>query len=134
MLYQYSISTYIHHQVDTPTGSSTVYVHGFGTDDSYHSPYGHGHAYGYGHIDPYLNHKQVVAAVVVGVVVLKLPHPRVTATPRALATVTTELLPTPATATTATGRTTAPAPSWVCRTTASSTGWVWLTTPRVSLQ
>merc|ERR1719195_1285046 len=39
-------------KVDTPTGSSTVYVHGFGTDDSYHAPYGHGH------IDPYLNHKQ----------------------------------------------------------------------------
>ena len=47
-------------QVDTPTGSSTVYVHGFGTDDSYgHEGYPGGHqAYGYGHIDPYLNHKQ----------------------------------------------------------------------------
>ena len=50
-------------QVETPTGSSTVYVHGFGTDDSYHDSYSghhgaHGTAYGYGHIDPYLNHKQ----------------------------------------------------------------------------
>ena len=47
-------------QVDTPHGSSTVYVHGFGTDDSYgHEAYPGGHqAYGYGHIDPYLNHKQ----------------------------------------------------------------------------
>ena len=47
-------------QVETPHGTSTVYVHGFGTDDSYHdAPYaGHGTAYGYGHIDPYLNHKQ----------------------------------------------------------------------------
>merc|ERR1712032_1798992 len=47
-------------KVDTPTGSSTVYVHGFGTDDSYsHEAYPGGHqAYGYGHIDPYLNHKQ----------------------------------------------------------------------------
>ena len=46
--------------MDTPTGSSTVYVHGFGTDDSYgHEAYPGGHqAYGYGHIDPYLNHKQ----------------------------------------------------------------------------
>ena len=46
--------------MDTPTGSSTVYVHGFGTDDSYgHDAYAGGHqAYGYGHIDPYLNHKQ----------------------------------------------------------------------------
>merc|ERR1711997_454931 len=47
-------------KVDTPHGSSTVYVHGFGTDDSYgHEAYPGGHqAYGYGHIDPYLNHKQ----------------------------------------------------------------------------
>merc|ERR1711963_848550 len=49
-------------KVETPTGSSTVYVHGFGTDDSYHDSYAghgaHGTAYGYGHIDPYLNHKQ----------------------------------------------------------------------------
>merc|ERR1711997_707374 len=59
-------------KVDTPHGSSTVYVHGFGTDDGYDQYQGHhahhahhahqGHqgphqAYGYGHIDPYLNHK-----------------------------------------------------------------------------
>merc|ERR1711997_1381092 len=51
-------------KVDTPHGSSTVYVHGFGTDDGYdrYQPGHHGHhppqAFGYGHIDPYLNHKQ----------------------------------------------------------------------------
>ena len=67
------IDIHIPHQVDTPTGSSTVYVHGFGTDDSYHAPYGHGHAYGYGHIDPYLNHKQVVVAAVVVAVVKAAP-------------------------------------------------------------
>merc|ERR1712213_54975 len=45
-------------KVDTPHGSSTVYVHGFGTDDTYHDAYAGHQAYGYGHIDPYLNHKQ----------------------------------------------------------------------------
>merc|ERR1712012_1325171 len=45
-------------KVDTPHGSSTVYVHGFGTDDTYHDSYNGHQAYGYGHIDPYLNHKQ----------------------------------------------------------------------------
>merc|ERR1711997_453355 len=55
-------------KVDTPHGSSTVYVHGFGSDDGYdrYQPVHHGHhlghhtpqAFGYGHIDPYLNHKQ----------------------------------------------------------------------------
>merc|ERR1712027_275240 len=45
-------------KVDTPHGSSTVYVRGFGTDDSYHDSYNGQQAYGYGHIDPYLNHKQ----------------------------------------------------------------------------
>merc|ERR1712213_263209 len=50
-------------KVDGPHGSSTVYVHGFGTDDSYHpGPAHHGYGgvhngYGYGHIDPYLNAK-----------------------------------------------------------------------------
>merc|ERR1712080_700538 len=50
-------------KVDGPHGSSTVYVHGFGTDDSYHpAPAHHGYGgvhngYGYGHIDPYLNAK-----------------------------------------------------------------------------
>jgi len=48
-------------KVDGPHGSSTVYVHGFGTDDAYeHDEYHGGHngnAYGYGHIDPYLNAK-----------------------------------------------------------------------------
>merc|ERR1712083_158714 len=50
-------------KVDGPHGSSTVYVHGFGTDDSYqpvpaHHGDGGGHdAYSYGHIDPYLNAK-----------------------------------------------------------------------------
>ena len=48
-------------QVEGPHGTSTVYVHGFGTDDGYHGPAGHhGHhktSYGYGHIDPYLNAK-----------------------------------------------------------------------------
>merc|ERR1712088_469673 len=50
-------------KVDGPHGSSTVYVHGFGTDDSYHpAPAHHGYGgvhngYGYGHIDPYLNTK-----------------------------------------------------------------------------
>ena len=40
--------------MDTPHGSSTVYVHGFGTDDGY-DRYNHPQAaYGYGH----LNHKQ----------------------------------------------------------------------------
>ena len=49
---------YFLYQVDTPHGSSTVYVHGFGTDDTYHDAYAGHQAYGYGHIDPYLNHKQ----------------------------------------------------------------------------
>merc|ERR1719513_218372 len=40
-------------KVDGPHGSSSVYVHGFGTDDGY----GGHDAYGYGHIDPYLNTK-----------------------------------------------------------------------------
>merc|ERR1711953_701390 len=50
-------------KVDGPHGSSTVYVHGFGTDDSYqpgpaHHGYGGVHdSYSYGHIDPYLNAK-----------------------------------------------------------------------------
>eukprot|EP00091_Calanus_sinicus_P009114 TRINITY_DN2150_c0_g1_i2.p1 TRINITY_DN2150_c0_g1~~TRINITY_DN2150_c0_g1_i2.p1 ORF type:complete len:139 (-),score=48.07 TRINITY_DN2150_c0_g1_i2:323-739(-) len=39
-------------KVDGPHGSSTVYVHGFGTDDGYGQD-----AYGYGHIDQYLNAK-----------------------------------------------------------------------------
>merc|ERR1711981_590832 len=47
-------------KVDGPHGSSTVYVHGFGTDDSYQPGPAHGYggvhdAYSYGHIDPYLN-------------------------------------------------------------------------------
>ena len=33
-------------------------MHGFGTDDTYHDSYNGHQAYGYGHIDPYLNHKQ----------------------------------------------------------------------------
>ena len=42
-------------QVDTPHGSSTVYVHGFGTDDGYDRYHSQPQtAYGYGHI----NHKQ----------------------------------------------------------------------------
>merc|ERR1719431_1472599 len=48
-------------KVDGPHGSSTVYVHGFGTDDGYDREEYHGghhaNAYGYGHIDPYLNAK-----------------------------------------------------------------------------
>ena len=46
-----------------PHGTSTVYVHSFGTDDGYDRPEtphyegygGHHRAFGYGHIDPYLN-------------------------------------------------------------------------------
>jgi len=46
-------------KVDGPHGSSTVYVHGFGTDDGYdgYDEHHHESAYGYGHIDPYLNAK-----------------------------------------------------------------------------
>merc|ERR1711892_1450190 len=45
-------------KVDGPHGTSTVYVHGFGTDDGYgQDGYGGHSAYGYGHIDPYLNTK-----------------------------------------------------------------------------
>ena len=43
-------------QVEGPHSTSTVYVHGFGTDDSYDEEKDK-HAYGYGHIDPYLNAK-----------------------------------------------------------------------------
>ena len=45
-------------KVDGPHGSSTVYVHGFGTDDGYgQDGYGGHDGYGYGHIDQYLNTK-----------------------------------------------------------------------------
>ena len=52
-------------KLDGPHGTSTVYVHGFGTDDGYDrhtTPHRGGYggasqAYGYGHIDPYLSAK-----------------------------------------------------------------------------
>merc|ERR1712106_1297335 len=52
-------------KVDGPYGSSTVYVHGFGTDDDYQpQPQYNGYidnhhesSYGYGHIDSHLNAK-----------------------------------------------------------------------------